>query len=86
MVLLCLSTLPIAFLQTRVLFNSVYAAALDTSRAVGPINRARIVGKLQSLSRCVTAKMPRRFRNGNVTRRQRFLFYMESMDARPPRT
>ena len=27
---LCLSTLPLATLQTRVLFNSAYAAALDT--------------------------------------------------------
>ena len=33
MVLLCLPILPIAFLQTRVLFNSVYAAALDTMAA-----------------------------------------------------
>ena len=31
--LLCLSMLPIAFLQTRVLFNSVYAGALDTMAA-----------------------------------------------------
>ena len=31
--LLCLSVLPIAFLQTRVLFNSVYAGALDTMAA-----------------------------------------------------
>ena len=31
--LLCLAMLPIAFLQTRVLFNSVYAGALDTIAA-----------------------------------------------------
>ena len=33
LVLLVLSVLPIAFLQTRILFNSVYASALDTMAA-----------------------------------------------------
>ena len=78
LVLLVLSVLPIAFLQTRILFNSVYASALDTMAARRHLvlfvySQLNLRGLLRLLPFCARRRVLRLVPGSGCARRHRLL-------------